>query len=226
MSDENPDSRTPLTAEQKQLAIDHFFLLEEQARGLRHTFPAISFEELTSFGYIGLLRAAKLYRPETGIGFPAFASHRIRGSIIDEVRKLSRYSERQQDRRKEIRKAERLLDEKRARQRELSETVEQLIDFLGNNPLPQYVSFESAASVTTPGASPETAVHYARIRERVRQAAAELGTNERALVSRIYFRNMNLQEAADDIGLNKSWASRLHARALRFLQAAFRREPT
>ena len=37
---------------------------------------------------------------------------------------------------------------------------------------------------------------------------------------------MNLQEAADDIGLNKSWASRLHARALKFLQSAFRREPT
>jgi RNA polymerase sigma factor for flagellar operon FliA len=58
------------------------------------------------------------------------------------------------------------------------------------------------------------------------EIAVELGTEERALVSRIYFRNMNLQEAADDIGLNKSWASRLHARAIRFLQAAFRREPS
>jgi RNA polymerase sigma factor for flagellar operon FliA len=226
MSEETPESQTPLTPEQKQLAIDHFSMLEEQARGLRYTFPAISFEELTSFGYIGLLRAAKLYRPDTGIPFPAFASHRIRGSIIDEVRKLSRYSERQQERRKEIRRAEHLLDEKRARQKELSATAEQLIDFLDNNPLPQYVSFESTASVTTTEASPETAVHYARIRERVRQIATELGTEERALVSRIYFRNMTLQEAADDIGLNKSWASRLHARALRFLQAAFRCEPT
>jgi RNA polymerase sigma factor for flagellar operon FliA len=226
MSEDKPESQTPLTPAQQKLAVDHFFLLDEQARGLRHTFAAISFEELTSFGYIGLLRAAKAYRPETGIGFPAFASHRIRGSIIDEVRRLSRYSERQQERRKEIRRAERLLEEKRARQKELGETAEQLIQFLDNNPMPQYVSFDAAAAVTTAEVSPETAVHYARIRERVRQIAVELGTEERALVSRIYFRNMNLQEAADDIGLNKSWASRLHARAIRFLQAAFRREPS
>jgi RNA polymerase sigma factor for flagellar operon FliA len=225
MSDEKPEPRAPLTPAQRQLAIDHFSLLDEQARGLRSTFPQIAFDELVSFGYIGLLHAARNYRPETGISFPAFASHRVRGSIIDEVRKLSRYSERQQDRRKEIRKAEQLLAEKQSRQKELSETVEQLIDFLGKNPMPQYVGFESAASLSTEGVSPETAVHYARIRERVRQAAAELGTEERALISRIYFRNMNLQEAADDIGLKKSWASRLHARALRILQAAFRRDP-
>jgi RNA polymerase sigma factor for flagellar operon FliA len=225
MSDETPPQK-PLTPEQRRLAIDNFFLLDEQARALRSTFPSFAFEELVSFGYIGLLQAAKQYKPETGISFPAYASHRVRGSIMDEVRKLSRYSERQQDRRKEIRKAEELLAEKQARQKELTETVEQLIDFLGKNPLPQYVGFDSAAAVATEGLSPETAVHYARIRERVRQAAAELGTEERALISRIYFHNMNLQEAADDIGLKKSWASRLHARALKILQSAFRRDPT
>ena len=143
---------------------------------------------------------------------------------MDEVRKLSRYSERQQDRRKEIRKAEQLLAEKQARQKELTETVEQLIDFLGKNPLPQYVGFESAASVATqmfsrngsplrtdPRAGP-TGCRRTRDRGARPDFAHLLPQHEP-------------QEAADDIGLKKSWASRLHARALKVLQSAFRRDP-
>lgn len=221
--DQEGDAPAPLTPEQNALAVSHLHLVEEQARQLRHGFPQIDLEELISFGYLGLLRAAKNYKPEIG-PFPNFAGFRIRGQIIDEVRNLSRYSERQQDIRKEVRKKEELLARKRAMQQELSKTAEELIDFLGKNPMPQYVGSEAAATVKNAEPSPETAVHYARIRERVRQAARDLGTDERNLVSRIYFRNMNLQDAADDLGLNKSWASRLHARALRFLQTTFRRD--
>jgi RNA polymerase sigma factor FliA len=237
MSNPVKTSRAPLTEEQRALAMKHLDLVEEQARYLASNFPRLTLDDLVSFGYLGLLQAAKNYRPETGIPFPKYASTRIRGQIIDDVRHDSRYSEKQTEKRKEIRRAQELLEEKRGRQEHLTETIEHLMDFLAANPMPQYVGFDRSDDHTAergraldlsnrlpaPGASPETAAHHARIRMRVREAAKELGTDERDLVSRIYFRNMNLQDAADDLGLKKSWASRLHARAVEAIQAAFGR---
>lgn len=46
----------------------------------------MGFEDLVSCGTLGLIQAADRFSPDTGVGFSAFASPRIRGAILDALR--------------------------------------------------------------------------------------------------------------------------------------------
>ncbi|MHC4380804.1 MAG: sigma-70 family RNA polymerase sigma factor, partial [Planctomycetota bacterium] len=49
---------------------------------------SVSEDELFSAGMYGLMRAARSYDPTRGAGFKTYAYHRIRGSILDDLRRL------------------------------------------------------------------------------------------------------------------------------------------
>ncbi len=51
--------------------------------------PGIEFEDLVSYGIIGLIDAIEKFEPSKGIKFETYATLRIKGSIIDELRKIS-----------------------------------------------------------------------------------------------------------------------------------------
>jgi RNA polymerase sigma factor for flagellar operon FliA len=55
---------------------------------------------------------------------------------------------------------------------------------------------------------------------RLRDAIASLPDRERALVTKHYFEGKNLLVAGAELGISKSWASRLHAQAVDRLRAA------
>jgi len=82
-------------------------------------------------------------------------------------------------------------------------------------------SLEAAASIADESRpSPELAVEGGRMAARVRQAVAALPEKERRLMELYYFADKNLEEAGAELGLSKSWACRLHARAVELLRAA------
>jgi RNA polymerase sigma factor for flagellar operon FliA len=54
----------------------------------------------------------------------------------------------------------------------------------------------------------------------VREALAGLPEKERRLMELYYFADMKLEEAGAKLGLSKSWACRLHARAVNLLREA------
>lgn len=51
--------------------------------------PGIEYEDLTSFGIIGLIDAVEKFDPSKGLKFETYATLRIKGAIIDELRKMS-----------------------------------------------------------------------------------------------------------------------------------------
>jgi RNA polymerase sigma factor for flagellar operon FliA len=82
-------------------------------------------------------------------------------------------------------------------------------------------SLEAASSVpdeSLPAA--DVAVDNHRMSHRVRQAVAALPEKERRLMELYYFADKNLEEAGAALGLSKSWACRLHARAVDLLRDA------
>lgn len=59
------------------------------ARMAIHLPAGISKEDLESCGVMGLLEALKKFNPEKGVNFISFARLRIKGAMIDEIRRLS-----------------------------------------------------------------------------------------------------------------------------------------
>jgi RNA polymerase sigma factor for flagellar operon FliA len=51
--------------------------------------PGVESEDLVSFGILGLIDAIEKFDPSKGLKFETYATLRIRGSIIDELRKIS-----------------------------------------------------------------------------------------------------------------------------------------
>jgi RNA polymerase sigma factor for flagellar operon FliA len=66
----------------------------------------------------------------------------------------------------------------------------------------------------SPGSDPEKAVADAELLDVVRVAIAELPTEEAELVRRHYLEGERFDRVAAELGLSKSWASRLHTRAI------------
>lgn len=62
--------------------------------------------------------------------------------------------------------------------------------------------------------NPEVAFLQAEAAQQIRQAIAGLSTAERTVVERHYLRAEQMDQIAREMNVNKSWVSRLHARAI------------
>jgi RNA polymerase sigma factor for flagellar operon FliA len=81
--------------------------------------------------------------------------------------------------------------------------------------------FDAAGDAPAPG----DGIDRARRAARLRAAIARLPDRPRALVTKHYFEGKSLLEAGAELGVSKSWASRLHAQAIDRLRALLDREP-
>jgi RNA polymerase sigma factor for flagellar operon FliA len=74
--------------EANALAIDHMKLVQKIAYRLTTVLPlAIEQDDLEGAGYIGLVQASRSFDPSKGVPFSAYARRRIRGAILDWLRK-------------------------------------------------------------------------------------------------------------------------------------------
>src|SRR5439155_2808720 len=65
---------------------------------------------------------------------------------------------------------------------------------------------------------PDDQLHGGRLAARLRHALGTLPEKERALMTKHYWEGKNLLEAGAELGISKSWASRLHAQAVERLR--------
>jgi len=74
----------------EQFVIEHSQLVEKIALHIKRRLPShIELEDLLQAGFVGLLEARKQFKPDMGASFETFSSIRIKGSIIDSLRKNS-----------------------------------------------------------------------------------------------------------------------------------------
>ena len=74
-------------AKEDQLVREHLPLVQYVVSEVAHRVPNhVSRSDLVSAGMLGLAQAARSFDPERGIAFDRFASTRIRGALLDELR--------------------------------------------------------------------------------------------------------------------------------------------
>jgi RNA polymerase sigma factor for flagellar operon FliA len=201
-------------------------LVDLVARHLvQHVGRCVAFDELRSFGSEGLLSAARSFDPDRGVPFRRWAAIRVRGAMIDGVRSLSSIPRSVYRRMKVLEAADRV-QEARVEEDAASPatTAEQADERLGSymagiatavamGLLGQRVE-GSEGEATERGLSAEEQMQREELFAAVRAAIESRPDPEKQLLQRHYFDDVTFEQAAVELGLSKSWASRLHARAI------------
>jgi RNA polymerase sigma factor for flagellar operon FliA len=179
-------------------------------------------EDLVAFGYEGLLEAHKRFDASRGVQFKSFAYYRVRGAVLDGVRRMAYLPRRAYARLKASEAAD--LEGDAASQAhvgaaaaDVESTLRAIDGVLGA------VAAAYCVAADAPNADPEESVLARERRELVHAALDTLPEQERLLIRGHYIEGRNFDEIAAELGLSKSWASRLHTRALARMREALGR---
>jgi RNA polymerase sigma factor for flagellar operon FliA len=218
----------------QQLITDGQALVRSLALGVVRNIPMpVDLDDLIAYGQVGLAEAAREFDPKQGAQFTTFAYYRVRGAIYDGVSKMSWTS---RARYKRYRNAQLANEALQAESEALgeSDSLEQQARWLRNVSEKLAVVYLASgadegrggireSSLEDPCASPSALVAGREISEKLRQVVEQLPSTEQRLIRTIYFEGATLQEAASQIGISKSWASRMHAQILEQLARTLRR---
>ena len=186
----------------------------------------VEVDELMNYGRVGLLEAAERFDPKLGVSFKTFAYYRVKGSMYDGLREMDVITRRKNPKVQfEMAAAEFLNSEveqssPQSRTGSLKDDMNEIyglisglvpIFFLTNDAMDRFLSDQKEKSV-------EEKASFQQEKSMLRQALAQLPAKEKNLLEYHYYQDMTLEQAASKLGMSKSWASRLHAKALNRLK--------
>ena len=182
-------------------------------------------EDLVAFGFQGLLEARARFDASKGVPFKAFAYYRVRGAVLDGVRRMARLPRRAYARLKAAEALDRFAEataEGRAAtlQRSNVEGNLRAIDAILGRVAAAYSVAVSHDDAERGAGSPEESLLHEERKSRMRSAITRLPDRERRLVQGHYFEGRQFDEVSAELGISKSWGSRVHAHALDLLRQA------
>jgi RNA polymerase sigma factor for flagellar operon FliA len=233
----------PAAREKRGLIEEHLPLVQAIARKVKKTLSAsIELEDLIGYGSKGLVEAAERFDPTQGVAFSTFAYYRIRGAMFDGLRTMGWYSRADYARYRAEERANELLQahsESEAAERsaaarlpagasraaegppDTATTLASIGEILSEVATIHITSLDAAASVADDSLpAPDATIDSGRLGVRLRDAIQKLPERERTMMQLYYYGGKNLEEAGSTMGLSKSWACRLHARAIQLLRGA------
>jgi RNA polymerase sigma factor FliA len=198
--------------------------------------PAVDVDDLRSYGREGLLDAARKFDSERGVPFRAYANFRVKGAIIDGIRSMAQLPRRAYERLNGLSAALRVSEGAADDTFASPETVTraQADQALGDHLAamtaaitvgliaPTVLGEEGERVQVSTADSPEDAVARAQLLALVQSTIAALPAEEAELVRRHYLEGERFDLVAQSLGLSKSWASRLHTRAMQRLAKRLR----
>ena len=217
------------------MSADNQFIEEHQAfvqgiarKVLRQFDLNVDLDDLVGFGFAGLLEAKERFDPSRGVRFQTFAYYRVRGAIVDGVRKMAFLPRRVHERLKSAAAADEITEsagEVHAAipndKRDAASTAGAIDDTLGRLAASFVVSALGQEEADPDrDESPEEALLQREAATRLRAVLPSLPERELALVKGYYFEGRQFSDVAKELGISKAWASRLHTKALDRLREA------
>jgi RNA polymerase sigma factor FliA len=205
------------------------------------TVTVLDQEDLVSFGVIGLINAIDRFDPSRGIRFEAFATARIRGAVIDQLRAINWLPRSAVKRIRQVEDAladleQRLgrsptekeaaaeMDVSLARYRHMLQEVGTTV-FSLDAPLSSLAAEDDTISAAelledaqTPG--PAERLEYDELLAALNRAANQLPPRERQLLSLYYQKEMTMKEISNILHVSESRVCQLHMQAIARLRTA------
>ena len=192
--------------------------------------PFVEFDDLLQAGMVGLIEASRSYKSEKGTPFDGFARLRIKGAMIDHVRRLSYLPRSAVATKKSHSEATKTLADELGRaptQQELADFMDMDINDLQKerHQSSQFEtdSIEDMADAVdslpdTEDSIPDIALEKAQFSESLVRAIEELPEREKLILSLYYTEELTLKEIGEIIGVGESRISQILAKTAKSLR--------
>lgn len=234
----------PGSASENRIVEEYLPLVKTIVGRLAMTLPAhVDREDLHSAGMVGLLDAVRRYDPACGASFETFARLRIRGAVLDELRKMDWAPRSVHRKAREVEKVMRQLEQQTGKVPSDEEMAEALhlspreyAELLEEIRPASYVSLDSVCSAESDGGGShhdcfaddrqDDPGQKAADQELVRCIAEriqQLPDVQRKVLALYYFEDLRLKEIAAAFGVTESRISQIHTQAILAIRAALRK---
>ena len=220
----------------------HAPLVKRIACHLINRLPAcVQLEDMVQAGMIGLLEATGKYDETQGASFETYAGIRIRGSMLDEIRKNDWAPRSVHRKAREVAEAVRIIENEHgrdARDIEIAETLEMSLGeyykILQDNSYHKVLSVDDTSintgetmldsmSDNAPGIL--DGMHNDDLQRLLSDAIAGLPERERLVMALYYDEELNLREIGAVMGVSESRVSQIHSQAIIRLQSRMAHRP-
>lgn len=174
-------------------------------------------DDMFSDARLGLLAARERFDATLGVAFSTFAYYRIKGAVVDGLRRAGVMARQERvdyalDRAASALGEGRCVEEADKRYEHVLARVDSTIRSMGSAHLVIHDAIDREQERA--GRNPAAVLDQAQHRTLVRAALDELTELEREVIVGIYYQGLSLREVGDSLGYSRSWTSRIHGRAL------------
>ncbi len=193
----------------------------------------VEFEDLVSYGIFGLIDAIDKFDMDKNVKFETYASLRIRGAILDQIRKMDWIPRTVRQRQRKIEDAIKAVEMKTGKTasdeeiaQELGISEDEFLNWQSQMKVTNVVSlneFEEQGTGPEPVmdathnshfARPEDVVEEAELKQMLVESLSLLTEKERTVIELYYYEEMTLKEISRVLDVSESRVSQLHTKAL------------
>jgi RNA polymerase sigma factor for flagellar operon FliA len=231
------EAATPESYE--KLVTDNVGLVKRIAYHLAARLPPnVDLDDLMQAGMLGLLEAARNFDPSRGASFDTYAGIRIRGAMLDDVRKHDWTPRSVHQKHRQLSEALRAVEVETGRPAEPQEVADRLgvsLDdyyaIIQDSAACQLFSLDETLDDTgyvrelpvSDVETPDQLLSQVQLRTRVEEAIKKLPEREKLVMSLYYERELNLKEIGEVLGVSESRVCQIHGQALARIRAGVNR---
>jgi RNA polymerase sigma factor for flagellar operon FliA len=195
----------------------------------------VEYEDLVSYGIFGLIDAIDKFDMSKDVKFETYASLRIRGSILDQIRKMDWIPRTVRQKQRKIDDAIKAIETRTGKNAsdeeiavELGISEDELLEWQSKLKitnvvsLNEYVEQGSEPVMDTQGNShfiqPEELVEQNELKEMLEKSMEQLTEKESKVILLYYYEEMTLKEISRVLDVSESRVSQLHTKALSKMQ--------
>jgi len=223
------------TGDSDDLVTQHAPLVKRIAYHLMSRLPpSVQADDLIQAGMIGLLEASRNYDATQGASFETYAGIRIRGAMLDEIRKNDWAPRSVHRKARKVAEAVRSIENAKGRDARDNEvaaalemTLEEYHQILQDASGYLVLSFDDmgvddealATQVSDHSPGPYEGLQKDDFKRSLAEAVSGLPERERLVMTLYYDEELNLREIGAVLGVSESRVSQIHSQALLRLQA-------
>jgi len=194
----------------------------------------VEYDDLVGYGTFGLIDAIDKYDFDKGVKFETYASVRIRGAILDQIRKMDWIPRTLRQKQKKVDAAYKKIELETGRPatdeeiaRELEITVDELDDWQSQTKVSNLISLddymeqgETKVEIASSEdyVQPEKVVEQQALKQILIDALELLTEKEKKVIVFYYYEELTLKEISSILEVTESRVSQLHTKALQKLR--------